>query len=244
MILTFDIGNTNIHIGFYQDDQLIGTKKWCLRNGLNKKVLNGLCGRKRVEGAAIASVVPELSHILGKYLKEKFALKPFFVNATVKMPVKIAYNTLGADRIANINGGYLRYGGDLIIFSFGTAITGDVVSKEGFHLGGIILPGPETQLWSLNQRTALVKNVSLNGPIKLLGKSTVECVRTGILNSTKFSIERFVKEIKKNYKRDYRIIITGGWAKRFSKLITGIDWFDEYLTIYGIYELYKKNTRD
>ncbi|MEO0136520.1 MAG: type III pantothenate kinase [candidate division WOR-3 bacterium] len=241
MICTFDIGNTNVHIGLYQNGCLVYTQRWRTQQGFERKIIGRLLAKREIEGVAIASVVPNVSKMLTQYLRSRFGIKPFFINARIKMPVKIAYGNLGPDRIAAINGGYLRYHDNIIIFSLGTAITGDVVTEEGIHCGGIILPGPDTQLWSLTQKTALISKISLNGRFNLLGKNTTGCVRSGILNSTKFTIERFIEEIKNNYKKQYRTIITGGWAPRFAHLITGIDRVDEDLILYGIFQLYQKN---
>ncbi len=244
MILIFDIGNTNIHIGYYRDDKLIQTKKWRTANGLNNKLLKNLIFKKSIEGVGVASVVPLLNQKLSGFFLNNYFIKPFLVSAKIKMPVKIAYKNLGADRIANINGAYIRYKCDLIIFSFGTAITGDVVLKNGVHKGGLIMPGVETQLWSLKKKTALIKNVHLEKCLSLLGKSTNGCVQSGIINGIKFSVEGFISRIKKLYKRNFQVIATGGWASRLCQIISGIDNCDNYLTIYGIHQLYKQNVKD
>ncbi len=244
MILIFDIGNTNIHLGYYKNDKLIQTKKWRTENGLNNKFLKNLIDKKSIEGVGVASVVPSLNQKLYNFFRNDYFIEAFFISAKITMPVKIAYDNLGSDRIANINGAYIRYKTDLIIFSFGTAITGDVILKNGIHKGGLIMPGIETQLWSLKQKTALIRNVHLEKSPPLLGKTTNECVQTGIINEIKFSVEGFIAKIKKTYKRDFKVITTGGWATRFCHLISGIDKCDSHLTFFGIYQLYKQNVKD
>ncbi len=243
MILILDIGNTNIHIGYYKNEKLIQTQT-LPKAGMNKKLLKGLLYKKSIEGVGVASVVPSLDQKIYRFFSRDFSINVFFINAKIKMPVKIAYNNLGADRIANINGAYIRYKGDLIIFSFGTAVTGDVILKNGIHRGGLIIPGLQTQMWSLKQKTALIKNVHLKKSTPLLGKNTNDCVQTGIINGIKFSIEGFIAKIKKVYKRDFLVIATGGWAKRLCFLVPEIDKCDHHLTLYGIYQLYKQNVKD
>jgi len=243
MILIFDIGNTNIHIGYYENGRLIQKQNLPTAEGMDKKLLKELLYKKSIEGVGVASVVPSLEQKLYRFCKDH-SINTFFVSTRIKMPVKIAYNNLGADRIANINGAYIRYRDDLIIFSFGTAVTGDVILKSGIHRGGLIIPGVQTQLWSLKQKTALIKGIRLKKLIPLLGKNTNDCVLAGIINGIKFSIEGFIAKIKKVYKRDFLVIATGGWAKRLCPLVSGIDRCDLHLTLYGIYQLYKQNVKD
>lgn len=241
MILTIDIGNTNIHIGLYHQEKMFLNKKYATKYGIDKKFFRKLCRTKNIEGIGIASVVPTLGNKLIRYFKKDFGIEPLVICSALKMPVKIAYKNLGADRIANIVGGFSRYHRNLIILSLGTAITCDVILKNAIHLGGIILPGLETQLWSLKQRTALLKNIQLEPPSSLLGKNTNECIRSGIINGTKFGIQGFIQKIKKTTGKHYKIIATGGDAKKFSGVIPEIDIYDQDLIHYGILNLYYYN---
>ncbi|MGQ9533953.1 MAG: type III pantothenate kinase [bacterium] len=241
MILTIDIGNTNIHIGLYHNEKMVLYKRWATVNGIGKKIFRNLLVNKDIDGIGIASVVPVLGNQLILYLEKNLGMKPVVICSTIKMPVKIAYRNLGADRIANIVGGFLRYRSNLIILSFGTAITCDVVSKDATHLGGIIIPGIETQLWSLRQRTALLKNMQLKPPLRILGKNTNECICSGIINGTRFSIQGFIREIKKIIGGNSKIIATGGAGKKMIHYLSEIDNFDGDLTHYGILKLYHNN---
>lgn len=242
MILTIDIGNTNIHIGLHHQEKMFLNNKYATKYGIDKRFFSNLCRTKNIEGIGIASVVPTLGKKMTRYFKKDFGIKPLVVCSALKMPVKIAYKNLGADRIANIVGGFIRYHSNLIILSFGTAITCDVILKDATHLGGIILPGLETQLWSLKQRTALLKNIQLESSNSiLLGKNTNECIRSGIINGTKFGIQGFIQRIKKTTGKHYKIIATGGDAKKLSGIIPEIDIYDQDLIHYGILNLYYYN---
>ncbi len=241
MILTIDIGNTNIHIGLYYQEKMVMNKKYARKYGIDKKFFQNLYRTKNIEGVGIASVVPILGNKLTSYFKKSFGIEPIVVCSTLKMPVKIAYKNLGADRIANIVGGFTRYHRNLIILSFGTAITCDVILKNAIHLGGIILPGLKTQLWSLKQRTALLKNIHLEQPTSILGKNTNECIRSGIINGIKFGIQGFIQKIKRTTGKHYKIIATGGDVKKISGLIPEIDTYDHDLIHYGILNLYYYN---
>lgn len=241
MILTVDIGNTNIHMGLYQYEKMVWNEKYATKHGIDKKFFRVLFRTKNIEGAGIASVVPTIGRKLTLYFRKDFGIKPIVVRSTLKMPVKIAYKNLGADRIASIVGGFSRYHSNLIILTFGTAITCDVVLKNATHLGGIILPGLGTQLGSLKQRTALLKNAYLQRPRDILGKNTNECIRSGIINGTKFSIQGFIQKIKKTTGSHYKIIATGGDAKKMVAVIPEIDTYDPDLPHYGILNLYYDN---
>lgn len=242
MILVLDIGNTNIHTGIYKSDRLIKTENWITSNGIEKRILK-ILSRKKIEGIGIASVVPELNQKLKIFFEKKFRIKPLFISAKIKMPVEIAYKDLGADRIANIVGAYVRYSCNFMVFSFGTAITGDAVLKSGVHLGGLIMPGMETQLWSLNEKTALIKNITLTVPKNLLGRNTNDCVRSGIFNGTRLAIQEFIREVCRTSKNDFKIIATGGWGKKMFHYIPQIDRYDRDLTLYGILKLYYYNAK-
>jgi type III pantothenate kinase len=242
MILTLDVGNTNIHFGLYKNNRLTKTGKISLLKSLaEKKFLKDVPGQCSIEGVAIASVVPSLNPKFARYFKKEMRIDPLFVTPKLKMPVKIAYPSIGADRIANINAGFLRYHCNLLIFSFGTAVTGDVVSKNGLHSGGVILPGLETQLWSLHQRTALIKQIALKPPTRYIGRNTSECVQSGIFNGMIFCIQGFIKKIATDRRNRYRVIATGGWGGKMAQFISEIDTYDQDLTLYGILKLYKYN---
>jgi type III pantothenate kinase len=241
MIIVFDIGNTNIHLGYYKDNKLLRTEIYKTEIEIGKDLLKKILYKNEIEGVGISSVVPQLSEKLVKHLRREFNIKPLLIDAKIKMPVRIAYKNLGADRIANLNGAYLKYHSPILIFSFGTAITGDLVSREGIHLGGFIAPGIESQLSLLNQRTALVRNIKLKSPQNFFGRSTSECVSSGILYGIKFLVRGFIQEAKNTYRDGLKVIATGGWAKRMMRLIPELEIYDGEITLYGIFNLYKYN---
>ncbi|MGB9720799.1 MAG: type III pantothenate kinase [bacterium] len=242
MILTLDVGNTNIHIGVYQNEKLIRVDLMKTQKYFDKSLFRKLFHKYDIECVGIASVVPALNRNLSRYFEKKHNIKPLFVGPKLHLPVKIAYKTLGADRIANISAGFFRYHTDFIIFAFGTAITGDVVSKKGIHLGGMIMPGIETQLWSLNQRTSLVKCTSLSARTSYLGKNTCECVQSGIFCGIMFSIQGFIKKFGEENR--YKVIATGGWGRKMTRVIPEIDRYDPDLTLYGIVKLCHYNAQE
>ncbi|MEO0184446.1 MAG: type III pantothenate kinase [candidate division WOR-3 bacterium] len=243
MILTLDVGNTNIHIGVYQNERLIKAELMETKKYFDRNLLRRLFNQYNIEGVGIASVVPTLNQRLRECIEKVYDIKPIFISSGLKLPVKIAYKQLGADRIANVCAGFFRYHTDLIIFSFGTAVTGDVISKKGVHLGGIIMPGIKTQIWSLSKKTVLVKHTSLSAKINYLGKNTRECVQSGVFYGIVFSIQGFIKKVEKDIRTKYQIIATGGWGRKMAKAIPRINKYDQDLTLYGILKLYHYNAQ-
>ncbi len=244
MILSLDIGNTNIHAGFYQNENLVRIITLPVKIFIRTQYLKQLLKRNNIEGIGIASVVPEAGQKIADYINEYHGIKMILINPSLKLPVRIAYNkNLGADRIASIAGGFVRYRQSLIILSFGTAITFDVVSRTGIHYGGVIMPGVETQLWSINQKTAQIKTSIMKPGNRLLGRSTNECIQSGIFNGIKLSIQGFIKETMKQRKQKYKVIATGGWGKTMMELIPEINRYDHDLTLYGIMKLFHLNAQ-
>ncbi|MEO0141768.1 MAG: type III pantothenate kinase [candidate division WOR-3 bacterium] len=243
MVIALDIGNTNTRFGFYRKDRFEKIIQIPTRDGFKKNLPKEIF-EKDIQGVAIASVVPELSRAYIKFFQKNFHLKPLVISGTIKSPVKFRYReirNLGADRIANVTGGHLRFPRDLIIVSFGTATVCDVVLKEGNYLGGMIAPGIETGLWALELRTRLLKKIPLRITRKILGLSTEECLRSGILNGTKFMIQGFIREIKKEKRRDFLCISTGGLGQLMRRLIPEITYYVPDLTLQGVIKLYYYN---
>lgn len=244
MVIAIDIGNTNIHLGWYDKEILKRMITIPNKGRLNRGILKKIFFKDEIEGVAIASVVPEVCKNFTDYFKKNLPFAPLIISAKLKSPVRFYYHNLddlGADRVANIIGGFSLCKRSLIVFSFGTAITADVVSKDGKYLGGIIFPGIETSLWSLKNRTSLLKNVSFKKPKNLLGKSTARCVQSGIFNGTKLMVQGFIREIEKKMRIRFYCLCTGGWGRFMKDHIPEIDLYKPDLTLKGIIKLYYLN---
>lgn len=244
MVASFDIGNSNIHLGLYRDGRLIKWSMTPLHTCSVEHSLTGLLARKNIRGAAIASVVPKVTIEVKRYLKRQYRVVPVIITAQLNTPLKFSYRcpaTLGADRIANAVGGVLRYKKNLLIISFGTATTIDVVLKDGHYLGGIINPGIDLLLAGLVENTALLKKVKLHKPRKYIGKTTEECIQSGVINGSITMVQGLIKAIKHEVRRKLLCIATGGWGQRMTKYIEEIDCFDQDLTTFGILKIFENN---
>jgi type III pantothenate kinase len=244
MVAAFDIGNSNIHLGLYRDKRLI---KWSLcpthNYHIDSTISKMLIG-KHITGAAIASVVPKATARAVSFLKRQYKVVPIIISAKLNCHLKFSYRrptTLGADRIANAVGGMTRYKKNLIIISFGTATTIDVVLKGGYHLGGLITPGMGMLLGGLVEQTALLRKVVFHKPDRHIGKSTEECIQSGVVNGAITMIRGLIKGIRCEVKRKLLCVATGGWGKQMAKYIEEIDCFDRDITTFGVMKLFEYN---
>ncbi len=244
MVVVIDIGNTNIHAGLYAGERLqrkivYPTARVTKEKALRKIVQSGL-----PDAVAVSSVVPRVTRQIIRFFKEQFGLKPFVVSSRVATPLRFDYykpETVGADRIANVVGGLARYKKNLIIIDFGTAITFDIVLRDGHYLGGMICPGMKTMAEALTRRTALLKMVSVTRPRHLVGKSTEECIQSGIFTGTVVMVQGLIQKIAKVYRKRFLCITTGGAGRLVAKHVHGIHAYDPHLTLFGVLKLYQYN---
>lgn len=241
MLLTIDIGNTNIVLGIYKDKKLI--RHFRIET---KKIGTLPIFRKypKIEDVVISSVVPSLNKVFAAIIKRELNKNPFFITNRVNLGLNIevdAPSEVGADRLVNAVAGKILYGKPLIIIDFGTATTIDVVSEKGNYIGGIIAPGIELGANALNTFTAKLPMVKLVKPKKVIGKNTISCIQSGLIYGTIGTIEFFVKMIKKELKYNAKVIATGGLVNLIADKTNVINHVDEFLTLHGIRIVYELN---
>ncbi len=244
MVAVLDIGNTNIHFGLYRGETLVRNFICPIsERAIERKILK-IVNVKRIDGAAIASVVPNLTPQYIRFFKRWFSISPVLVSSDIHCNLTFGYykpQTLGADRIATAAGGLARYKRNLIIVDFGTATTLDIIFKNGFYEGGIITSGVDTLMNALTGRTALLKHVLLEKPAHTIGRSTKECIQSGIYNGTVTMISGLIQKIRKEYRKKFLCVATGGWGKAMSSQIKEIKHFDPDLCLFGILKIYYYN---
>jgi len=250
MVIAFDIGNTFIHIGFFEDEKLRRALKIPSTDNFNQKHLkrmvlgHGPLRLKRIEATVIVSVVPVVTARLTRYLTEIFNSEPMVVSFKSDCRLKYGYEkpgTLGVDRIANAVGGLARYDTNLLIIDFGTATTFDVVFKTGWFPGGIIVPGIQTGLWSLAEKTAQLKRVVIRKPPRIIGQSTEACIQSGIFYGNILMTQALIRRITREQKKKFLCVATGGWGKLMAAQISEIDKFDPDLGLFGALKIYQYN---
>jgi len=246
MILAVDIGNTNINIGSFSGKKLIS--HFCVdnKNLINQKaalpIKSPLLNESK--NILVASVNPDIESVFYKSLGKKHKKKILKIGREIKLRIPLLVEnpqTVGIDRLLNALAAYRRTKTSTIVIDFGTAITIDIVSKEGEFMGGLILPGIRTSAYALNKQTALLPEVDIKRPARIIGKNAEEAIKSGIYFGTVGSVIHIIKELGKIYGDLKYTIATGGDAKTFKKDIPEIDKFIPCLTLEGIRLAFKEN---
>jgi type III pantothenate kinase len=255
MILTFDIGNTNIVVGLFKGDKLVN--KWRIVSDITKSnddyavdfielFLTEKIDCLQITSAIIASVVPNLTSKIHEAVK-KFTNCEISVvgDADVKLDIDIKLNNkseVGADRLINAIAAYKKYGGNLIIVDFGTATTFDLVGEKGEYLGGAISPGVNLSLKALHDMTAKLPKITVKKQSNVIGKNTVEAMNSGIYFGYISLIEGMIEKIEKEYGKKTTRIMTGGLAETFKDALSEIiDHHEKDLTLDGLRLIYLMN---
>lgn len=257
MILTIDVGNTNIVCGIYNNEKLV--TDWRLATDASKtadeygiKFLNLLnrSGLKTsdIEGAIIGSVVPDVMYPIEHMLRKYFNIKALIVRHGIKTGINVKYDNpklLGADRVVNAVAAHSRYKRPLIIIDFGTATTYCAVTAAGDHLGGAISPGLRITAEALGEKAAMLPRIDLTKPASVICKNTISSIQAGLIYGYIGQVEYMVGRIKKEMmdigEDEPFVIATGGFAPLIASGTDSIDEIDPYLTLEGLRLLYYKN---
>ena len=206
------------------------------------KFLNSILSKKIKKKILFSSVVPKVYQKINKFLKKKKYQAYEIKNLGLKKLIKIKidkYNQLGSDRIANAIGAYSLYKKNCLIIDFGTATTFDIVRSPGVYEGGVIAPGVKLSILNLNRFTASLPVFDLKINQRTFGKNTKDALNAGFLWGYQGLINNIVKKIKTSFNCSFKIILTGGYSKTFSKFINNKSTIDPNITIKGIMYIYK-----
>jgi type III pantothenate kinase len=206
--------------------------------------LRGL-GFSDVDGSIVSTTVPQLSEQWTLMARHYLSAPMLVVGPTLKTGMPIRYDNpheVGADRLANAVAAYDRVHDTCVIVDFGTAITYDVVSSAGEYLGGIITPGAEISIDALYDRAAKLPKVELARPRSLIGKNTVDAIRSGIVFGFAGQVEGIVRRLRAELGPTTHVIATGGLAGLLVPFIREtIDEVDDLLTLTGLRLIYERN---
>ena len=252
--LVGDIGNTitkvclieiktfKIKKIIYLDSSKIFSSNY-LKNGL-KKIIKSKSINKI---ALFSSVVPKYQFFLSKILYKSYKIKLREIKDTkIKKVIKINIKNrdqVGSDRIANAVGVFKKYKSNFIVLDFGTATTFDVVTSNGIYNGGIIAPGVNLSINSLTSAADQIPVFSIKKQKKVIGKNTIEALRSGFYWGYSGLINNIILKIEKETKKKYKVIFTGGYADLFKTSIIRPFIIDRNITIKGIIEIFKKNRK-
>ena len=251
-ILIADIGNTITKICLikkinYKVEKIIffNSEKIYSYGFLKKKFKRLVSNKKLNKFVLISSVVPKYQKILKLFLYKIYKIKLKEIkNKNIKKVVKINIknkNQIGSDRIANAVGVYRKYKTNCIVVDFGTATTFDVITKNGSYNGGIIAPGVNLSINSLRKKADQIPFFSLTRQKKIIGKNTLEALRSGFYWGYSGLISNIIFKIEKETNKKYKIIFTGGYASLFANSIKRSFKVDRNITINGIIEILKEN---
>ena len=254
MIFVMDIGNTNIKAAVFDGKNLL--KRWrCATDTSMTSDQYGIImadlfryhglDMKAIEGIMISSVVPTINFTIEHMCGDYFGMEPRFLVPGMKTGLNIKYENpreLGSDRIANAVAVSTLYGGPSIFIDFGTATTYGVVSEKNEFLGGAIGPGLRMMNRAIASGTAKLPSIELVMPQKVIGRTTVANIQSGILYGYIGSVEKIVTGMKEEMGcPDAKVIATGGMAHMVKNNSSVIDVINPDLTITGLKIIYEKN---
>ncbi|WP_101773630.1 type III pantothenate kinase [Peptostreptococcus faecalis] len=254
MLLVFDVGNTNIVLGVYDEKTLI--RDWRVNTDLNKSsdeygvLIKSLfdayeLSLSAIDDIIISSVVPAVMHSLENFCRKYCKINPLLVGPGIKTGLNIKYDDpkmVGADRIVNAVAAIAKYGTPLVIIDFGTATTYCAISEKGEYLGGAIAPGVKISSEALFQNASKLPRVELVKPDRIICKDTTSAMQAGIIYGYAGQVEKVVKKMKVELKNeDTTVIATGGLANLISSETCLIDVVDSNLALEGLRLIYEKN---
>ena len=249
-----DIGNTNIVIGCMEQEKIYfvervstDTSKTELEYVVEFKTLLELyrIGLGEITGCIIASVVPPLNNVVKTAMEKLFRLTPLLVGPGVKTGLNILMDNpaqVGADLIVNAVAGLQYYGAPIIMIDMGTATTISVVDEKKNYIGGMILPGVKVSLDSLVNRTSQLPRISLEPPKKVIGKNTIDCMKSGIIMGQAACIDGMTQRIQEELGYQATVVATGGLAGSIIPYCRQNVIHDDELTLKGLNIIYHKNT--
>ncbi len=253
MLLTIDIGNTNITLGLYQGKEL--GPRWRLATAYDHMPdeyglqLSGLLehaghSARDITGICLASVVPPITGKIIEACRRYINVDPLVVDAGVKTGVRVRYEdprAVGADRIVDAVAVVHLYGTPACVVDFGTATTFDAIAKNGDYLGGAIAPGIGIASDALFQRTAKLPRVDLQKPPSVIGRNTVHSMQSGLLYGYVGLVEGMVARFKEVLGTDMRVIATGGLADIVAQETQVIQLVAPWLTLDGLQMVWEMN---
>lgn len=255
MILTVDIGNTNITFGMFEDDKVVATFRMTtnivrtsdeygifIKDALRAKGFEG-----EVEGVIISSVVPKIMYSFENGIIKYLNTKPIVVGVGTKTGIRIATKNpseTGADRIVDAVGAYETYGGPILVIDYGTATTFDVVDKDGSFIAGITSPGLKLIANALWNGTAKLPEIEIKKPDSILAKDTITSMQAGLVYGYIGQTEYIINKVREELGVDeLKVVATGGLGKLIADETDLIQVYDPDLTLRGLKIIYDKNKR-
>ena len=253
MLLAIDIGNTNIVIGCMKDDEIVFQARIATdrartsdQYGVEIKSMLEAFGihKEDISDCIISSVVPPVFNSVRTGVIKIIGKQPMVVGPGLKTGLNIHTDVpsqVGSDRIVIAVAALAEYKAPLILMDMGTATTIEVVEPENLYMGGVIFPGVMISLDALTSRAAQLPGISLDKPKQVIGKNTVDCMRSGMMYGTAAMIDGLIDRIEEELGHSSTIIATGGLAKFITPLCKRNIIVQNDLLLKGLNIIYKKN---
>ena len=253
MILAIDMGNTNIVIGGIDDEKTYVVERVTTNHGktdveyaVNIKSILEIhnISVSAISGAILSSVVPPLNSTILSAVKKICGFESMLVGSGMKTGLNIIMDnpkTVGSDMIVDAVAAIREYPCPIIIIDMGTATTMSVVDCKGNYIGGVILPGLKVSLDSLSGKAAQLPYISLGMPDKVIGKNTIDCMRSGIMYGSAAMLDGIIDLMEQELKATPSLVATGGLAKIVTPLCRHSISYEDDLLLKGLLILYNKN---
>jgi type III pantothenate kinase len=252
MLLAVDVGNTQTHFGTFDGGELIEHWRFAtvrtstadelgaaLRNLLELRGVGLADLTSSIVSSTVPQLVPEWEEMARRYLNHETLI----VGPGIKTGMALRYDNpreIGADRLVNAVAAYDRVKGACVVVDFGTALTYDPVSADGDYLGGIISPGVEISLEALYSRAAKLPRVDLAPPRMLIGKSTIDAIRSGVIYGFAGQVDTILRRLRAEM-GECETIATGGLSEHIVPFCEEVDIVDDLLTLNGLRLLHERN---
>jgi type III pantothenate kinase len=253
MLLTIDVGNTQIALGMFDEDDLIG--HWRVSTDPDATFdeirwqLTGILGadgfaQSDILGVCVSSVVPAMTATIRRVAPHVVSGSVVVVEPGVRTGLSIEIDNpreVGADRIVNAVAARERYASPVVVVDFGTSTNFDVVGPSGAYLGGAIAPGLAISTDALVSGTAALRRVEFSPPRSVIGKGTVEAIQSGAIYGHAGLVDGIVERIAATFEAPVTRVATGGLAPTIVPHCSGVDIVDPYLTLEGLRIIFNLN---
>ncbi len=250
MLMTVDVGNTNIAVGVYDAERLVSsfrmiTKSQRTSDEFGSEFYSIMTAKglrlSEVTDVVISSVVPNLNHALVSSIIKYFRVEPMMISTKLNTGILTDIPDLGNDRLVDAAAAYHEYGGPVLVIDFGTATTYDYIDKDGKFITGITAPGVQIEADALTAMAAQLPKIELVKPASVIATDTITSMQAGVVYGYIGSVEYIIDAVRKEIPDDFKVIATGGLGSLICPHTKKIDKYDPDLAYKGMKLIWERN---